>query len=229
MEVGVALKPSNTRSAKPPLDQEVFVEAGLRLASRPHTLSLTYRELGEELGVDPTAAYRHFASKESLMQDLLDRVFRIAISRVSAPVTQWETCLEEFANITLEVFLEYPAIAVTATSLTTSGPGEMDSIELMLSCFHEAGLRGRELAEQYAIFGSYVLSGAAGLARDHAESAEPESHEWFSGTLLADPARHPRAAEIRADILALDHRELFLAGAKQLIQAAHEKAKTQKA
>lgn len=223
----MAVKPANARSAKPSLDQEVFVEAGLRLAARPHTLSLTYRELGDELGVDPTAIYRHFSSKESLMQDLLDRLFRMAYARMTVPVSDWENCLDEFTRATLEVFLEYPAIAVTATSLTTSGPGELDSIELMLSCFHQAGLRGQDLAEQYAIFGSYVLSGAAGLARDHAESAEPETHEWFSGNLRADPARHPHAAAIRADILALDHREMFLAGAKQIVQAARDKSKNQ--
>lgn len=219
----MAGKSSGAKTAKPALDQETFIEAALRLSSRPHTLSLTYRELGDEVGVDPTAIYRHFSSKESLMQDLLDRLYKKALTRMSTPSTEWEKCLNEFASATLETFLEHPAIAVTATSLTTSGPGEMDSIELMVSCFHEAGLRGRDLAEQYAIFGAYLLSGAAGLARDQAESSAPESHEWFEGTLRADPDRHPHAAAIRKEILVLDHREMFLAGARQLVQAARDK------
>lgn len=205
------------------MDQETFVEAALRLSSRPHTLSLTYRELGDEVGVDPTAIYRHYSSKESLMQALLDRLYRIALTRMSTPSADWEKCLNDFASATLETFLEHPAIAVTATSLTTSGPGEMDSIELMVSCFHQAGLRGQDLAEQYAIFAAYLLSGAAGLARDQAESSAPESHEWFEGTLRADPDRHPHAMDIRKEILALDHREMFRAGARQLVQAARDK------
>lgn len=215
-------KSRNAKSAKPSLDREVFIEAGLRLATRKNTVALTYRELGEEIGVDPTAIYRHFSSKESLMQALLDRLFGMALAKVSTPTSDWEKCLSEFANATLDVFMEYPAIAVMATSLTTSGPSEMDSIELMVSCFYASGLRDQQLAEQYAIYGSYVLSGAAGLARDHAESAEPEAPEWFTGRLLADPARHPHAAAIHTEILALDHREMFLAGVHQIIQAARQ-------
>jgi len=183
-------------------------------------LSLTYRELGEELGVDPTAVYRHFLSKESLMQELLDRIYRMANAKVSTPASQWEDCLSEFASVTLDTFLEYPAIAVTATSLTTNGPGELDSIELMVTCFAAAGLSGRALAEQYAAFGSYVLAGAAGLAREYSGVEDSESLKWFAGPLLADPLRHPMTASIRDDILALDHREMFLAGVNKIIQAA---------
>lgn len=223
----MTLKPATGKqgkATKAPLDREVFVEAALRLASRPHTLNMTYRELGNEVGVDPTAIYRHFLKKESLMQELLDRLFKMTCERTKTPVTDWEACLIEFAEATLDTFLEYPAIAVTATSLTTGGAGELDSIELMLSCFAQSGLQGKELAEQYAIFGAYVLSGAAGLARDQAESPDPESHEWFTGPLLADPQRHPIASSLRADILALDHREIFLAGVHQIVRSAKLKA-----
>ena len=225
----MAVKPTpgkNSKVTKTPLDREIFVEAALRLASRPHTLNLTYRELGNEVGVDPTAIYRHFLKKESLMQELLDRLFRMTCERTKTPVADWEKCLLEFAEATLDTFLEYPAIAVTATSLTTSGQGELDSIELMLSCFAQSGLKGKELAEQYAIFGAYVLAGAAGLARDQAESSSPESHEWFAGPLLADSHRHPLAAGLREEILALDHREIFLAGVQQIVRSARLKAQT---
>ncbi|MFJ6415470.1 TetR/AcrR family transcriptional regulator [Paeniglutamicibacter sp. NPDC091659] len=218
-------KSSTGKPAKAPLDREVFVEAAFRLASRPHTLTLTYRDLGKEVGVDPTAIYRHFQSKESLMQELLDRLFKMAHARMTTSTSQWEDCLAQFAAVTLDTFLEYPAIAVTATTLTTSGQGELDSIELILSCFSEAGLQGSALAEQYAIFGAYVLAGAAGLARDLAESSDSESHEWFAGPLLVDPARNPLVAAIRDEILALDHREMFLAGVQQIIQAARAKNK----
>ncbi|MFF5792403.1 TetR/AcrR family transcriptional regulator [Paeniglutamicibacter sp. NPDC012692] len=213
-------KSSIGRSTKAPLDREVFVEAAFRLAARPHTLTLTYRDLGKELGVDPTAIYRHFQSKESLMQELLDRLFKLAHDRMTIPTSQWEECLMEFAAATLDTFLDYPAIAVTATSLTTSGQGELDSIELMLSCFFEAGLRGEALVEQYAILGAYVLAGAAGLAKDQAESSDSDSHEWFTGPLLADPSRNPLVASLRDEILSLDHREMFLAGVKQIVRAA---------
>ena len=225
----MAGKSIKAKAAKPPLDREVFVDAALRLASRPDTLSLTYRDLGRDLGVDPTAIYRHFQSKEILLQELLDRILGMTRERTKTPTASWEECLMEFAEATLDVFLEYPAIAVTATSLTTSGTGEMDCIELMLSCFAEAGLKGKDLAEQYAIFGAYSLAGAAGLARDRAEAAGSSSEKWFIGPLRADPSRHPLAASIRNDIMTLKHREIFLAGTKQIIAATKNKAFLQQA
>lgn len=215
---------SKARGIKASLDRDVFIEAALRIASRPRVLSLTYRDLGQELNVDPTAIYRHFQSKETLMRELLDRVYLLARARMETPTEDWDTCLIEFAATTLDTFLEYPAIAVTATSLTTSGPGELDSVELVLACFSEAGLQGRELAEQYAIFSSYILAGAAGLARDLADPAGNGSYEWFAGPMLAEPSGHPLAASSRDDILALEQREIFLSGVEQIIGAAKEKA-----
>lgn len=216
--------PPRSRPSKAPLDRDVFIEAALRIAARPRTLSLTYRDLGQELEVDPTAIYRHFQSKENLMQELLDRLLRIAISRVQNPPEDWDRRLVEFATATLDTFLEYPAIAVTATSLTTNRQGEMDSMELMLGCFAEAGLRGRQLAEQYAVFGSYVLAGAAGLARDQADPEGTASYEWFAGPMVAEPERHPLAVSSREDILALEQRALFLSGVEQFITAARQAA-----
>ena len=144
------------------------------------------------------------------------------------PPTDWDTCLIEFATTTLDTFLQYPAIAVTATSLTTSGPGELDSMELMLACFSEAGLQGRSLAEQYAIFGSYVLAGAAGLARDLADPADngilrvvcrPDARRAF-----APPIGHSRAATTSWP---LSNGKYSFAGVEQIIAAAKEKAQNQ--
>lgn len=216
----MASKVSAKRGAKTPLDREAYVAAALKLASRQDTINLTFRELGTEMGVDPTAIYRHFLNKESLMQELLDRAFTMALSRLEAPLSDWEKCLEEFAVHTLDVFLEHPAVATAATVLTTGGPGELDSIELMLSCFSHAGLEGKALAEQYAIFGSYVLSGASSLAISNVESQDANGREWFSGPLLADPRTSPLASSLRNEILELDHREIFISGVRQIIQAA---------
>ena len=140
----MAGKTAGGGSPKVSLDRETFVEAALRLASRPHNLSLTYRDLGNEVGVDPTAVYRHFRTKESLMQEVLDRILLISRAKVTTPTDQWEECLAAFAAATLETFLEFPAIAVTATSLTTGGQGELDCMELILDCFSQAGLRDRK-------------------------------------------------------------------------------------
>lgn len=220
----MAAETSKPKGHKALLDRDAFIAAGLRICSQTRTLSLTYRDLGQELGVDPTAIYRHFHGKESFMRELLDRVFEMAHTRAAHPTAPWEDRLIELAASTLDTFLEYPGIAVTATSLTTGGPGELASMELALDCFWEAGLHGRDLVEQYAVFASYTLAGAAGLARDLADPAGDGSYAWFAGPMLAEPTRHPLATSSRDHILALEQRNIFLAGVGQIVAAAKEKA-----
>ena len=203
------------------MDQETIIEAGLRLASRPGApLTLSFRDLGGELGVDPTAIYRHFHNKESLMQALLDRLSAMAVQAMEGHQGPWDRRLLDFATVTLDTFMRFPAIAVEATSITTNGPGERDSIELMLECFADGGLSGGALARQYAVFGAYVLAGAAGLASGTSKDGGLVADPWFSGPLLVDPARHPHLAAVRDEVLTLDHRDLFLEGVRQLIRAA---------
>ena len=87
------------------LDRETIIEAGLRIAAKPGTTTVTVRELGTMLGTDPTAIYRHFRNKESLMQALLDHLLAIGLDSVTAPREQWRERVLQLANSTLDAFV----------------------------------------------------------------------------------------------------------------------------
>lgn len=206
------------------LDRETFIQSGLRLALGSAKSDLTYRDIGKDLGIDATAIYRHFRNKDDLLEQLLDRILMQVCECTATPVEDWERRLEEFAEHTLRSFLANPPIALVANSYTTNGPGELATMELILECFAQAGLRGAQLASQYAVFASYLISSSVGLVRDYLDSPDDLSGTWFGGPLATNSPNHLRTAELQAEILNLDQRALFIAGARQLIRSAKQLA-----
>lgn len=213
--------------AKTRLDRESILEAGLRVASRPRAASISVRDLGADLGVDPTAIYRHFRSKESLMQSLLDRLLAMSIAEITAPPEDWKGRLRQLASATLELFCRYPAIGVEAIVISTNGPAELEIVELMLDAFSRAGLSDDEVVRHYALLSEHLLSSAAGIARDRTQRAESDddSVPWIDSPLLVDPERYPHIAALGLQLRALDSRDLFSMGAESILASAERTAK----
>lgn len=208
------------------LDRDTIVEAGLELAAAPGASSISVRELGVRLGADHTAIYRHFRSKEQLMQALLDEVIERSVADVTAPRTEWQTRLRQLAESTLRLFVQYPAIGLEAIVLTTHGPGELDAIEVMLDAFATAGLSEDDQVRHYALMASHVLATAAGIARGRTErgATAGEVSPWFEGPLHADARTHPRIAAVGPRLTALEDRDLFMLGVDAIIDSAERAA-----
>lgn len=191
--------------------------------------TVSIRELGAKLGTDPTAIYRHFRSKDDLMGALLDELTVRTLAAVTAPPEDWQERLRQLASATLSELSRYPAIGQEAIVLTTHGPGELDAIEFMLDAFSRAGLSGEDLVQHYALMATHILSSAAGVARARTErgtTAPSEPSPWFEGPLLVDPIKHPHIAQISAQLLALEDRELFMLGVEWVIRSAERTARS---
>src|SRR5688572_1534829 len=74
-----ARRSARTRAAgEGALTPEAIVERALEFIEREGTGALTVRRLGAELGVDPTAFYRHFRDKDDLVLACMDRAEQVA-------------------------------------------------------------------------------------------------------------------------------------------------------
>jgi len=201
------------------------VAAGLELAATAGTSTISVRELGAKLGADPTAIYRHFRSKEQLMQALLDELALRSVAAVTADSADWRERIRQLASATLAIYSAHPAIGTEAIVLTTHGPGELAAIEIMLEAFSEAGLSGDDVVRHYALLATHALSSAAGIARGRAERGDdPEPAPWFDGPILADPRRYPLIAAYNRELAELTDRDLFMLGVEAVIQSAERTA-----
>lgn len=224
---------ARTGPRKVRLNKARIVQAGLAVASENHSSTFSAKDLGEELGVDPTAIYRHFRNKGHLMEALLDELHARSVRSITAPPEDWRGQIRQLAAATLDEFSSHPSVAGEAMVVTTHGPGELAAVELFLSALTRSGLDGDDVVQHYALISSYVLSTASGIARSRAESfddpdvdvaATDADMPWLDGPILADPRTHPHIAKFTVELAELKDREIYMLGIETLLNAAERAA-----
>src|SRR5664279_4643459 len=79
----------------PKLTRATLVAAALRIADTEGLDALSMRRLGAELGVDPTAAYRHLPNKKDLLSGVVEAVLDGA-DVATDPADPWQ---EQFRTV----------------------------------------------------------------------------------------------------------------------------------
>lgn len=215
---------SQQSARKVRLDRDTILAGALELAETPGVATISFRDLGAHLGVDPTAVYRHFRSKDELMRALLDRLAERSLADVDVPEDDWRGRLRALALATLRQFERCPAIGVEATVLTTNGPAEHEAIEFMLDAFSRSGLEGDDLVQHYALLAVHVLSGGSNIARARAEQGPGGSGLWLDEPILVDPRELPLVAAHSARLAELKDEEMYLAGVDLILDSAERTA-----
>ena len=139
------------------LKPEDYVSAAVQFVDEHGFGALTMRSLGEALGVDPTAVYRHFANKDALISGVLDalikEIFTESPEEIDEPV-QW---LREVAWVARRVFESHPTIA----NAVLSGSGGLPHLVLLsakiVSALEMLGLHGDRLVFCYQALEGFVL------------------------------------------------------------------------
>ncbi|MCW3492439.1 TetR/AcrR family transcriptional regulator [Microbacterium sp. SSM24] len=209
---------------KPRLDRDTIVAAALELASAPGVASVSFRDLGARLGVDPTAVYRHFRSKDELMGALFDHLTELGLQEIVAPPEQWQDRLRQLALGSREWLSRYPAVGAEAMLLTTNGPSEHRAMEIILDAFTRAGLKGDDLVRHYALFAMQALSGSANAARARAQRPGESDTLWLDAPLLVDPHEFPLIAENGGRLAEIRDQSLYLAAVDMVIASAERTA-----
>ncbi|WP_244301189.1 TetR/AcrR family transcriptional regulator [Leucobacter insecticola] len=148
------------------LDQRMIVDALLELARDEPKLRPTFKRLGEALGVDATAMYRHFRNRDELIRAALDRLQSTAVECALAAEGSWRERLEAYLERAAELSLEFPSVAIEGAVLDPVGPGDVSADELILGLLSEGGLAGEALIRGYAAVSGFAVSQGAALAHE---------------------------------------------------------------
>jgi AcrR family transcriptional regulator len=158
--------PGPTR-IRPELSRDLILDAAEAIIEREGESALTFRHLGAWLGADPTAAYRHFRSKDDLLLALGDRLVGEAMDAVP-PDLAWRDTLREMALALRRTLLLHPRLAVLIAVRTTQGEQEARGIERILAVLAGAGLSTGDAVATWRALGDTTLAwagfGAAYLA-----------------------------------------------------------------
>jgi TetR/AcrR family transcriptional regulator, tetracycline repressor protein len=148
-----------TRPARAPLTQAAIVDAALRVLEHEGADKLSMRRVAEELGTGPASLYWHVASKDELVNLLVDRVVG-EIPIPPADPEHWREQLKEWMLQAREVFKRYPGVAPLTLGRVPVGPNLVRRIEWLLALLRGAGIPDR-IAAYAGDLGALYLGASA--------------------------------------------------------------------
>ena len=116
--------------------QRVVAEA-IQLADREGVHGLSMRRLAGELGAGAMSLYHYVASKEELLDAMVDVVFE----EIELPPegTDWQTAMRRRAVSARHVFARHPWAIGLMESRTSPGPANLRHHEAVTACLRRAG------------------------------------------------------------------------------------------
>lgn len=142
---------------KTPLSREQFVRVAIDFVEKHSMSEFTLRAIGQELGVNNTAIYRHFPSKESLLDAMLDWVLaEIAALPDPEGATPRDSIVQILTNIR-QAFQDHSHLSATYVSATGAFPSGLILTRRISAHLHSMGLRGDALVRTYQMLEGYTL------------------------------------------------------------------------
>jgi AcrR family transcriptional regulator len=176
---------------RPPLTRERVLQAAVDVADRGGLNALSMRKLGQELGVDAMALYRHVRNKD----DLLDGLVEAIVGQVDRPQPggDWKTSLREQAMAARDVMLRHPWARQVLEERGTGGPATLTRIESALATLRDGGFSIELAHHALHVLGSRIF----GFTQDLFEEAGPDepSPEMAAAQARA-LAAYPRVSEL---------------------------------
>jgi AcrR family transcriptional regulator len=144
--------------SKNPLTPNDYVVAAIKFVDERGLNSMTMRALGEEMGVDATALYRHFPNKESLIDAMIDWFLgqALALSHESDALPPRNRIIAH-AKALRTLFEKYPDIGL---SIVHSEGASMNGFLFSrhgIETLRELGLSGRDLVSCYQAIEGYIM------------------------------------------------------------------------
>jgi AcrR family transcriptional regulator len=184
------------------LTAELIVSESLRILDEAGTAGFSMPKLGRALGADPTAVYRHFASKDDLVLAIADKLIEEAMAGLVASDC-WVNTLMECTRRLRHTYHQHPAAASLSACRTTQRPAEMRTVDVLIGAILAAGFEGPEAAVMYRAIGDFSLSWAGGeatfLALDK-RLQDLDRSAWTRAYLAVDRSEYPNTWKIRAEL-----------------------------
>lgn len=183
-------QPTETEERRTPLTRDRVLQAAVDLADRGGSEALSMRKLGQELGVDAMALYRHVRGKD----DLLDGLVEVVVGQIERSTLSgdWKASLRQQAMAARQVMLRHPWARRVLEERGTGGPSCLAYIESVLATLHDGGF-SIELAH-HAL---HVLSSRIfGFTQDVFEEAGPADPPPDEAAMLRALAGYPRVVEL---------------------------------
>lgn len=186
--------PSSAGSARTRLSKQRVLSAALAVADRGGLPELTMRSLAKELSAKPMSVYHYVASKDELLDNLVDIVFEEI--ELPDPEGDWRTEMRRRACSARDCLTRHPWAIGLLESRTSPGPATLRHHDQVLACLRNAGFPRALTAHAYALIDSYVYGFALQEASLPFEGQGGVDDVAEPIMTLMDPAAYPAMVEM---------------------------------
>lgn len=183
------------------LNKKRVVAEAVRLADREGVHGLSMRRLANELGAGAMSLYHYIASRD----DLLDAMIDIVFDEIELPPgdTEWRGAMRGRAQSARQVLGRHPWAIGLMESRTAPGPANLRHREAVIACLRKAGFSIVTATHANWLLDSYVYGFALQEASLPADTAG-ELAELTEGVFLPqlDPDEFPYLHESAAAFMA---------------------------
>lgn len=173
------MKPGPRRS----VSQSDIVDAAFEILEEKGVAAVSVRGVAAALGLTPTAMYTYFASKNALLQAMVEQLLS-GVADVSAPA--WRERVVSIALALRARLAEHAGAIVLVTSGPLDGPNALEVAETLVGAFVESGLDVDDAARAGHAVRAYTFGQAALEAARRAAPVEASAQQ----PLWSD-SRHP--------------------------------------
>jgi AcrR family transcriptional regulator len=154
-----------------PLSRDRVLGAAVALADKAGIESLSMRRLAEELGVVPMALYKHVASKEELVDGMID----VVVGEIDPPVpgTDWKNAVRQRILSARQALLRHPWAPQMIESRRNPTPFVLAYMDSMIGMFRAGGFSVNLTHHVMHTIGGRVLGFTQELFND-SRTVDPE-------------------------------------------------------
>jgi len=176
------------------------VTEAVRLADREGVHGLSMRRLASELGAGAMSLYHYVASRDDLLDAMVDVVF--AEIELPSDDTDWQSAMRQQAHSAREALARHPWAIGLMESRTTPGPANLRHREAFTACLRKAGFSIVMATHANWLLNSYVYGYAlqeASLPFDSAQGLADMTEEVYLPQL--PPETYPYLRESAAALM----------------------------
>ena len=137
-----------------PLTRDRVLRAALALADRGGLEALTMRRLGQELDVEAMALYYHFASRDEIVDGMVDAVF--AEVELPAADGDWRTAMRRRGISLRDALLRHRWAIGLMEARGHPGPANLRHHDAVIASLRAAGFEMAMVAHAYSVLDAYV-------------------------------------------------------------------------
>lgn len=148
------MAPSPKAQRRPPLTRDRVLQTALELADRDGIDGLSMRKLGQALGVEAMAVYYHLASKDQVLDGIVDLVF----AEIHLPVegAPWKAEMRARGISMYEVLLRHRWSIGMMEARVQAGPANLRHHDAVIANLQAAGFDSPMVAHAYSVLDGYI-------------------------------------------------------------------------